>query len=128
MQNIRSSAALIAAVMIVALARLPAASATPQQLSCVLIDTADQLASESRPVVVTFDDAAKTLTAEAGGQNYNFDNVSISNIAISGNLSGNSVGIDRSSSGIVWQQYGADKVATEFGLCRRASEPAAAAH
>ena len=110
------------------LVALRTASAAPQQLNCVLTDTADQLASENRPLILIFDDAAKTLTAQAGGQNYNFDNVSISNIAISGSLDSDSVGIDRSSFGIVWQQYRADKVATEFGQCRRASVPAAAAH
>ena len=115
MQKLCLFAAGFAAVLSIAMVR--AVSAAPQQLNCILTDTAEKLASENRPVVVIIDDAANTLTAQAGGQNYSFDNVSISNIAISGNISGNSVGIDRSSFGIVWQQYGADRVATEFGQC-----------
>lgn len=127
MRNVRSFATASVAALLLVLARPGGASATPQRLNCVLTDTADRLASENRSVIVIFDDAAKTVSAQAGGQNYNFDNVSISNIAISGNMSSNSVGIDRSSFGIVWQQYGADKVTTEFGQCRRGNEPAAAA-
>lgn len=125
MRKLRLFAAGLAVVLAIAAVRT--ASAAPQQLNCVLTDTADHLASENRPVIVIFDDAAKTLSAQAGGQNYNFDSVSISNIAISGNIVSNSVGIDRSSFGIVWQQYGADKVTTEFGRCRRGDEAAAAA-
>jgi len=34
-----------------------------------------------------------------------------------------SLGIDRSSFGIVWQQYGADKLTTEFGHCPPAPAP-----
>jgi len=127
MQDVRSSAALIAAVLIVVLARLPIASATPQQLSCTLTDTAEQLGAESRPIAVVFDDDAKTLNAQDGARNYRFDNVSISNISISGEVDDVSLGIDRSSSGIVWQQYGPGKPVIEFGQCRRTNPPAPAA-
>lgn len=37
------------------------------------------------------------------------------------------VGIDRSSLGIVWQQYGVDKVVTEYGQCWRNDHPAGTA-
>jgi len=127
MQDVRSSAALIAAVLIVILARLSTASATPQQLSCTLTDTAEQLGAKSRPIAVVFDDDAKTLNAQDGARNYRFDNVSISNISISGEVDDVSLGIDRSSSGIVWQQYGPDKPVIEFGQCRRTNPPAPAA-
>jgi len=112
----------IAAVIIAALVSLVAwtkASAT-QQFDCVLTDTAEQLSSENRAIVVAFDESAKTLKAQDGSQNYSFNNMSISNIAISGDVDSVSVGIDRSSLGIVWQQYAADKVVTEFGHCRQA--------
>jgi hypothetical protein len=96
------------------------ASAAAQQLDCVLTDTAEKLGSENRTIVVMFDESAKTLKAQDGAQNYRFSNVSISNIAISGDVDNISVGIDRSSLGIVWQQYAANKVVTEFGHCRQA--------
>jgi hypothetical protein len=95
------------------------AFAAEQRLDCVLTDTAEQLASENRAVSVEFDENTKTLNAQDGSQSYSFNNVSISNIAISGDVDKVSIGIDRSSWGIVWQQYGANKVVTEFGLCQR---------
>ncbi len=95
------------------------ASAAPQQFDCVLTDTAEQLASENRAIVVVFDQSGKTLKAQDGSQSYSFKNVSISNIAISGDVDLVSIGIDRSSGGVVWQQYAADKVVTEFGHCRQ---------
>ena len=113
----------VAATIVPALISLVAwieASAAAQQLDCVLTDTAEKLGSENRAIVVVFDESAKTLKAQDGSQNYSFSNVSISNIAISGHVDSVSVGIDRSSLGIVWQQYAANKVITEFGHCRRA--------
>lgn len=115
-----------ACAIVLTIAAIRAAGAAPQQFDCVLTDTANQLASENRPIAVSFDDAAKTLSAQAGGQNFSFDNVSISTIAISGNNSTSSVGIDRSSLGIVWQQYGAAS-ATEFGQCQPGNAAAPAA-
>lgn len=126
MQRFRSSTAVSVAVLIGVLARSLGASAAAQQLDCVLTDTADQLGSESRPIGVVFDENAKTVQVQLGSQTYNLSNVSISNIAISGNVDNYSLGIDRSSMGIVWQQYGADKPVTEFGRCRRADHAAAA--
>jgi hypothetical protein len=113
----------MAAIIIATLISLVAwieASAAAQQFDCVLTDTAEQLGSENRAIVVVFDESAKTLKARDGTQNYSFNNVSISTIAISGDVDSVSVGIDRSSLGIVWQQYAADKVVTEFGHCRQA--------
>jgi hypothetical protein len=98
-------------------------SATPQQLDCVLTDTEAHPHSESRPIVVVFDQDRRTLTAKEGSRNYSFRNVSISNVSISGRTDDVSLGIDRSSLGIVWQQYGADKVRTEYGQCRLAPAP-----
>ena len=97
------------------------ASAAPQALDCVLTNPGSQ--PNSQPIVVTFDDIGKTLKAQRGTETYNFTNLSISNIAISGQVNGVSLGIDRSSLGIVWQQYGADKVVTEFGQCRVSGHP-----
>ncbi|MGA8615913.1 MAG: hypothetical protein WB760_30360 [Xanthobacteraceae bacterium] len=104
------------------------ASAQSQQLNCTLTDTADQLGSENRPIIITFDQDAKALKAQDGSKSYSFGDVWISNIAISGNSDGISLGIDRSSQGIVWQQYGAGKPVIEFGECRQSAAPAADIH
>ena len=100
-----------------------AASAAPRRLDCVLTDQEASPASENRPVVVVFDEDAMTVTAEAGGQTYSLEKVSISNISINGAADSVSLGIDRSSFGIVWQQYGADKVSTEYGQCHPTRPP-----
>jgi hypothetical protein len=98
------------------------ARAAPQQLNCVLASTA-QPAPNNPPVVVVFDDTAKTLQAKAGDQSYTFGNVSISNVAISGDVDDVSLGIDRSSLGMVWQQYGTDPVTIQYGQCRANPAP-----
>jgi len=114
-------------MIVAALAMVPlwtaAASAMAQRLDCVLTDKEASPASESRPIVVVFDEDAKTVTAEAGGQTYSLEKVSISNISINGAADSISLGIDRSSFGIVWQQYGTDKVSTEYGQCHPTRSP-----
>jgi hypothetical protein len=94
------------------------ASAAPQRLNCVLTGTSAQPPSQSQPIVVVFDDTAETLQAQAGNKRYSFSNVSISNVAISGDVDDVSLGIDRSSLGMVWQQYGSENVTTEYGQCQ----------
>lgn len=93
------------------------AFAAEQRFDCVLTDAAEQLASEHRAVSVWFDENTKTLGAQDGTHSYSFNDVSISNIAISGDVDSVSIGVDRSSWGIVWQQYEPNKV--EFGHCQR---------
>lgn len=117
--KVRSLAATIVSVLISLVASIEA-SAAGQRFDCVLTDTSEELASENRVIVVVFDGSAKTLKTHDGSQSHSFNNVSISNIAISGDVDNVSVGIDRSSLGIVWQQYAANKVVTEFGHCRQA--------
>jgi len=95
-----------------------AAWAEPQRLNCVLTDSETHPGSESRAITVTFDEDKKTLTAEADGHSFSFTKVTITYISISGQADHISLGVDRSSLGIVWQQYGTDKVATEYGHCR----------
>lgn len=95
------------------------AIAAAQHFECVLTDTADQLASENHEVVVVLDESARSLKAQDGSHSYSLADVSISNISISGDVDNLSIGIDRSSLGIVWQQYQANKVVTEFGHCRQ---------
>ncbi len=94
-----------------------AAFGAPQQLDCVLTDTKAKPGSENRPVAVIFDEDAKTLTAKAGDRSYSFAKVTMTYIAISGQTDDASVGVDRSALGIVWQQYAAGTVTTEFGHC-----------
>jgi hypothetical protein len=101
------------------------ALAAPQQLNCILTDTEAQPGSESRPITVVFDEDAKTLTAKDGDHTYSFSTISISNVSINGLGDTITLGVDRSSFGIVWQRYGgeADKATTEFGHCQPAVAP-----
>jgi hypothetical protein len=119
------AACLLAAVATSTLS--PRASwAAPQELSCTLNNPGGAQSTQNEPVTVTFDDNAKTLQAQRSGRNYSFADVSISNVAISGDAGTVSLAIDRSSLGLVWQQYGTDKVTTEYGKCRQNSASAAA--
>ena len=113
------SARLIIALVLSSLTISAAAFAGEQRFDCVLTDTAEQLASENHAVSVVLDEDAKTLKAQDGSQSYSFTKVSISTLAISGEVDNVSIGIDRSSWGIVWQQYNADKIVTQFGRCRQ---------
>lgn len=93
-----------------------------QRFNCALTDTTAKPGSESRPIIVILDNATNSLEAEEGGQTRIFRNVSVSSVAISGNADDVSLGIDRSSLGIVFQDYGAagKAVAIEFGRCQPA--------
>jgi hypothetical protein len=112
--------AMIAAYMVL-IASAATAWAAPYRLNCVLTDMDAKPKSENRSVIIMLDEDKKTLTAEEGDRSYSFTKVTITSISISGQADNVSVGIDRSSLGIVWQQYGTDKVATEFGYCHIAS-------
>jgi len=109
---------MITATLLASVISIGGAAAAPQRLDCVLTDTLARPGSESRSVMVVYDEENKTLTAEAAGQSYSFGKVTITYIAINGQTDDISLGIDRSSLGIVWQQYGTDKVNTEYGHCR----------
>lgn len=100
------------------------ACAAQQRLECVLTDSAAGLAAENRPIVVTFDEDRKALQALVGSQSYSFSKVSISTVSISGQSGDLSLGIDRSSLGVVWQQYGPGQPVIEFGRCRAAESGA----
>jgi hypothetical protein len=110
-------------IVVLALASGAEASAKPQRLDCVLTDSETKPKSENRPVVVVFDEDKRTVTAEEGSHMYSFVKVSISNVSINGQADRISLGIDRSSLGIVWQQYDADKVRTEYGHCHAGQAP-----
>lgn len=99
------------------------ASGTPQRLDCILTDTEAKPGSESRRIVVIFDEDKRTLIAEEDGHSYSFDKVSIGNVSVNGEADSISLGIDRSSLGIVWQQYRADNVITEYGHCQAVTPP-----
>jgi hypothetical protein len=103
----------VAAVGLV-VAQVGIAAAAPQQLRCVLSGS-----EASAPIIVAFDEDAKTLRAQSGTQTYSFSNISISNVAISGSVGTVSLGIDRSSLGMVWQQYSAEKATIQFGQCQK---------
>jgi hypothetical protein len=118
-RNVRLTTKIIVTALVTVWAWATDAAATPQQLSCVLTGIAAQSGSEIQPIIIMFDESAKTLNAKMGSQSYSLSNVSISPISISGDDSSLSLGIDRSSLSMVWQQYAADKVVTEYGQCRQ---------
>ena len=121
MKRLRLRSTVVVAALVAA--QIGISSAAPQQLRCALASS--QTAAQNQPIVVVFDDAAKTLQAQSGTQSYNFTDVSISNVAISGNAGTVSLGIDRSSLGIVWQQYAAEKTTIEYGQCQNSAAPSA---
>ncbi len=119
-----STTAIVVSALFAVAAWSTGSSAQQQRLNCILADRDGQPGSESRSIVVAFDEYDKTVTAqEDGGHSYSFTKVTISNVSINGQADNISLGIDRSSLGIVWQQYGADKVSTEYGHCRAAQPP-----
>ncbi len=77
-------------------------------------------------MTIVFDDTAKTLSAQNGSQKFSFASASISNVVINGVNDSISVGIDRSSLGIVWQTYGPGNVVIEYGRCQRSNHPGTA--
>ncbi len=95
------------------------ATAAPQQLHCIL--TRSDGAAQNQPIIVVFDEEAKTLRAQSGTETYSFSDISISNVAISGSVGAVSLGIDRSSLGMVWQQYSAEKPTIQYGQCQRSA-------
>ncbi len=116
-------AIVVVGALVAVLAATAGACAEPQRLDCVLTDAEAQPGSENRSIIVTFDEHDKTMTAAEGDRSYRFTKVSISNVAISGHAGDISLGIDRSSLGIVWQQYGPDRVRNEYGHCRTGPAP-----
>ena len=102
------------------------AATASEQLTCTLTDTAAQPGAQSRPLTIIVDDAANTLKAQEGERTYTFRDVSISSVSISGHADDISLGIDRSSFGVVFQSYGGatNAAAIEFGRCQPASSKA----
>ncbi len=116
--KVPSAAVIIVNTLLTASAWTAAASAEPQQFDCILTDTEAHPGSEHRLIVVIFDTDARTLTAKDDDRSYSFSKVAISNVTINGLDDNVTLGIDLSSLGIVWQQYGTDQVSTEYGRCR----------
>jgi hypothetical protein len=106
----------IAAVVALVISQTGISSAAPQQLHCTLASS--QPGVQNQVIVVVFDDDAKTLQTQSGSQTYRFTDVSISNVAISGSAGAVSLGIDRSSLGMVWQQYAPETPAITYGKCQ----------
>jgi hypothetical protein len=123
MQQVHFPAVSAGLALAIVLSSVDFGSAAPIQLDCSLSDTVAQ--PENRQIVIIVDPDAKALTAKDRNQSYRFGDVSISNVSISGEAGNISVGIDRSSLGIVWQQYDGGKTATQFGNCQQQSPVAA---
>jgi hypothetical protein len=99
------------------------ALAAPQRLDCVLTDTDTQRGGEKRAIAIEFDEANKTITLDENGRARPLRDVAISNSSMSGGVDGISIGVDRSSLRVVFQAYGAESVANEFGRCTAAAPP-----
>lgn len=117
MQQLHFLAAVAALAPAMVLSSAGPGATAPLQLNCALAARAAE--PENRQIAVIVDPEAKTMTAKDRSQSYRFDNVSISNVAISGEAGNVSLGIDRSSLGIVWQQFdGGKATTTQFGNCQ----------
>jgi len=106
------------------------AVAAPQRLDCNLTSletrtgsTTDAVA-ENRSITVVFDREAKALTVYPNGSALVLTNVTMSQIAMSGYVSGDvSLSIDPSSWSIVFQTYKPASANTEFGTCSPSAKP-----
>ncbi len=88
-----------------------------------MTDTDTVRGREKRAIAIEFDEANKTITLDEDGRARPLRNVAISNSSMSGGVDGITVGVDRSSLRVVYQAYGADSVANEFGRCTAAAPP-----
>ncbi len=108
---------------VVALSLLPTAGRTaPRQLDCELttIESATDLnfaEAESRRIVVTVDQATKTIAVSQDGVAGPLDHVTFSQLTINGYTNTVSLGMDASSGNLVLQSYGPNANKTEFGAC-----------
>ncbi len=107
-----------------------AALAAPKRLDCKLTSLETRagpktdVAAESRSITVVFDQDAKALTVYLDGSALALTNVTMSQIAMSGYVSGKvSLSIDPSSWSIAYQTYKPDSTSTEFGTCSLSAKP-----
>ncbi len=119
MSFLRILAALIGTLLLQGVAT---AAADPKQLDCTLADPGSVSASsqqtESRPVTVTFDEAAGTLFVSRDGTTRAFSHVTMTQSSVTGYLDDISLGIDRGAWIIVLQTYDAYSTRAEFGTCK----------
>ncbi len=98
------------------------ATADPKQLDCTLTDPGSVSVSsqqtESRPVTVTFDEAAGTLSVNRGGTTRALSHVTMTQSSVTGYLDDISLGIDRGAWNIVLQTYDTHSTRAEFGTCK----------
>jgi len=99
------------------------ARGAPQRLDCVLTDTDTQRGGEKRAIAIEFDEVVRTITLDENGRARPLRDIAISTSSMSGQADDFIVGVDRSSLRVVYQVYGAESVANEFGRCRPAPPP-----
>ena len=106
------------------------AVAAPTRLDCNLTSLETRtgpktdVGAENRSLTVVFDQDAKALTVYPDGSALVLTNVTMSQIAMSGYVSGNvSLSIDPSSWSIAFQTYKPDSTSTEFGTCSLSAKP-----
>lgn len=107
-----------------------AALAAPKRLDCNLtsletrVGPKTDVTAENRSITVVFDQDAKALTVYPDGSALALTNVTMSQIAMSGYVSGKvSLSIDPSSWSIAFQTYKPDSTSTEFGTCSLSAKP-----
>lgn len=108
-----------------------AAFGAPVRLDCSLRDVETRASSkfdrlvgaENRSITVVFDEQKKALSVYQDGNVRVLDDVTITQITVSGTVDEISLGIDRSSLNIVFQTYGPDLMRAEFGTCSVSAEP-----
>jgi hypothetical protein len=112
------------------------AIAAPKRLDCNLtilettagpksaVGAKSNVGAESRSITVMFDEEAKALTVYQDGTAQVLNNVTMSQVAMSGYVSGEmSLSIDPSSWSIAFQAYKPESTSTEFGACILSVKP-----
>ena len=105
------------------------AVAAPKRLDCSLtrIETRTgpnlEVGRENRPIIVVFDDEAKSLAMYQDGGKWGLGHVTITQISMNGYVDEISLGIDLSTWSIVLQTYKPEAMTAEFGACGQSATP-----
>lgn len=80
--------------------------------------------AENRSITVLVDQEAKALTVDQDGSGRALDNVTATQIAITGYVRGQvSLSVDPTSLSVVLQTYKPDSTLNEFGACSVSAKP-----
>jgi hypothetical protein len=105
------------------------AVAAPERLDCHLTQletlggTKSDQSAENQSITIVFDEQTHALTVYKDASARTLKSVTITQSSMSGFLDDISLGVDRSSWGIVFQTYASDSPQVEFGDCKLSAEP-----